>query len=109
MTVNGKKHFGMGNYVRASHETCIIAVKGRPKPLVRNIRSTFEAVDPNYDNILFEAPTGVHSEKPEFFYKEIVEKIAAGPYVELFGRKNREGWTVLGNQVGLLDDKDSNA
>lgn len=28
-----------------------------------------------------------------------VEKLAAGPYVELFGRRLRRGWTVLGDQV----------
>jgi N6-adenosine-specific RNA methylase IME4 len=90
LTPTGKKHFGMGRYVRACHETCIVARKGRPEILAKNIRSTFEA------------PTGSHSEKPEFFYREIVEKLSAGPYCELFARKQREGWTCLGNQVGLL-------
>jgi site-specific DNA-methyltransferase (adenine-specific) len=83
----GKKHFGMGRVVRASHETCIVATRGRFKPLVKNIRSTFEA------------PVGIHSEKPEFFYREIVEKLAEGPYCELFARRLRDGWTCLGNEL----------
>src|SRR5688572_24520039 len=29
LTKTGKKHFGMGRYVRASHESCIVAVRGR--------------------------------------------------------------------------------
>lgn len=86
-TPGGVKHFGMGRYVRASHETCIIAVKGRPEILAKNIRSTFEA------------PTGVHSEKPEFFYREIVERLSAGPYCELFARKMRPGWVSFGNEL----------
>lgn len=86
-TVKGNRWFGMGNYTRAEHETCIIATRGKPKPLIKNIRSTFEA------------PVGRHSAKPDEFYN-IVEKLCAGPYVELFARRHRPGWTCLGDQVG---------
>jgi N6-adenosine-specific RNA methylase IME4 len=85
-TRTGKRHFGMGHHLRASHETCIVATRGRPKPRVRNIRSVFAA------------PVGAHSAKPQAFY-ELVEDFADGPYVELFGRRLREGWTVLGDEV----------
>jgi site-specific DNA-methyltransferase (adenine-specific) len=85
-TPTGKPHFGMGHYVRASHETAIIAVRGRWKPLVRNVRSRFSA------------PVGRHSEKPESFY-QLIETFAAGPRLELFARREREGWTCLGNEV----------
>jgi N6-adenosine-specific RNA methylase IME4 len=85
-TANGKPWFGMGRHVRASHETAILAVRGRPKPLVRNIRSRFSAV------------AGRHSEKPEEFYA-LVERIAPGPYVELFARRQRSGWKCLGNEA----------
>lgn len=88
LTVTGKRWFGMGRIVRAEHETCIVAKRGRIDVDIRNIRSTFEA------------PVGEHSEKPEIFYTDIVQKlVAAGPYVELFARRNRVGWTCLGNQV----------
>ncbi|HLW72154.1 MAG TPA: MT-A70 family methyltransferase [Candidatus Binataceae bacterium] len=86
-TTSGKRWFGMGRIVRAEHEVCIVAKRSRPEILVRNIRSTFEA------------RAGEHSEKPEYFYREIVEKLAAGPYVELFARCQRVGWTCLGNQT----------
>jgi len=82
-----KEHFGMGWHVRAAHETCILAVRGKPKPLVRNIRSTFEA-----------AASRQHSAKPEIFYTDIVEKLSDGPYVELFARGQRPGWTCLGKE-----------
>lgn len=81
-----KRWFGMGRHVRAEHETAILAVRGRPKPKVRNIRSTFEAV------------AGRHSEKPEEFYA-LVERLAHGPYVELFARKHRAGWTCYGKEL----------
>lgn len=86
LTSGGKAHFGMGRYVRASHETAIVAVRGKVQPLARNVRSRFAA------------PVGKHSEKPEAFYG-LVEQLSAGPYVELFGRRARPGWTVLGDQA----------
>ena len=36
--------------------------------------------------------------KPDIFYQTI-EKAVGGPYLELFGRKKRAGWTVCGNQI----------
>jgi len=86
-TVTGKRWFGMGRIVRAEHETCIVAKRGRPEILARNIRSTFEA------------PAGEHSEKPECFYREIVERLSFGPYIELFARCGRQGWTCLGDEA----------
>lgn len=85
-TKNGKRHFGMGRIVRATHETCLIAVRGKMRPRVRNVRSTFEA------------PVGRHSEKPEAFYR-LVESLFKGPYVELFARRRRRGWRCKGDQL----------
>lgn len=84
----GKPHFGMGRYVRFAHEVCIIASRGRGLLQIRDhsVRSTFEA------------PTGRHSEKPEVFY-DIVERLSAGPYVELFARRHRPGWQCFGNEL----------
>lgn len=96
-TKKGKRHFGMGWHTRAEHETCILAVRGSPKPLVRNIRSVFDAVAPPDAR-----GRAIHSVKPECFYTDIVEKLSVGPYVELFARRRRPGWTCLGNEVGAL-------
>jgi N6-adenosine-specific RNA methylase IME4 len=86
VTKNGKRWFGMGRYVRAEHETCLIAVRGRPQINCSSIRSVFDA------------PAGRHSEKPNEFYA-IVERLCAGPRVELFSRRHRTGWTCLGNEL----------
>lgn len=86
-TVNGNPWVGMGRQVRNSHESVIIAVRGRPARLSASVLSRFSA------------PVGKHSAKPEIFYTKIVEKLSPGPYCELFGRRPREGWTVYGNQV----------
>lgn len=87
-TASGKPHFGMGRYVRASHETCIIASRGKGNRLIkcRSVRS------------IFEAPTGIHSQKPDEFY-QLVESLADGPYHELFARRRRDGWTCEGDQL----------
>ena len=86
MTTGGKQHFGMGRIVRGAHETCIVAKRGRPVVLAKNIRTVFDA------------PVGRHSEKPEEFYK-LVEQLSEGPYLELFARRHREGWTCMGDQL----------
>jgi N6-adenosine-specific RNA methylase IME4 len=86
LTSGGKPWFGMGRYVRASHESAIVAVKGHPKPLSRSVRSRFAA------------PAGRHSEKPEEFYR-LVEQLAPAPYCELFARRQRVGWVCFGNEV----------
>lgn len=85
-TRTGKKHFGMGRIIRASHEVCLVATRGRPVVMDRSVRSTFSA------------QVGRHSEKPQEFYG-IVERLYNGPYVRLFARSQRPGWVSLGNEV----------
>jgi N6-adenosine-specific RNA methylase IME4 len=87
-TVGGKPWFGMGRTVRASHEVCLIGQRGRPAVLSRSVRSVFSA---GYTT---------HSEKPEKFY-QIVETLSPGPYLELFARRQRVGWTCWGDELEL--------
>lgn len=86
LTPSGKPWFGMGRTVRAAHESCIIATRGRPKPKSRSVRSRFAAA------------AGRHSEKPEAFY-DLIEQLAEGPYAELFARRQRPGWACFGDQL----------
>ncbi len=41
---------------------------------------------------------GRHSVKPQIFYDR-VEQMSPGPFVELFARRPREGWSVWGDEV----------
>jgi N6-adenosine-specific RNA methylase IME4 len=91
LTKNLKPWFGMGRIVRASHETCIVFTRGKPKPLVKNIRSRFSAVVPVGANGRY-----LHSAKPDSF-GDLVELLAPGPYVELFARRARPGWHCVGD------------
>jgi N6-adenosine-specific RNA methylase IME4 len=93
LTKHLKIHFGMGHYVRMCHEVALIGVRGHPKVKLKNIRSVFDAVAPPN-------PKGRarHSQKPEEFY-DLVEKLAPGPYAELFARRRRVGWSCFGDEL----------
>lgn len=90
LTVTGKPHFGMGRYVRASHETCLIAARGRALPEVRNVRSRFAA------------QVREHSRKPEAFYELVERMYPSSEKHELFARTVRPGWTQHGDQIGMF-------
>lgn len=92
-TSAGQRWFGMGRTLRAEHEVCLIATKGKPQVRNHNTRTTF-----TIDVDGFSAKAGRHSEKPDKFY-EIVEALFDGPRVELFARRHREGWTCLGDEL----------
>ncbi len=47
---------------------------------------------------LFATRKREHSRKPDEFYN-IVEECSDGPYLELFARHSRPGWTCWGNEV----------
>ena len=44
------------------------------------------------------APRREHSRKPDEFYSR-VEAYCAGPYLELFAREQRSGWSSWGNET----------
>lgn len=90
-TKTGKPRIGMGRTVRNAHEVCLIATRGRPKVLDRSVPS-----------VIF-APRGRHSAKPDVFY-QTVERLYAGPYVELFARAHRPGWLCDGLEVDGSDE-----
>lgn len=92
LTKTGKPWFGLGHYTRATHETVLVCTRGKVKPHSRSVRSMFEAPVPVDDDGKY-----IHSAKPNRFY-EIAEQLT-GPglaRVEMFGRRQRKGWNVLG-------------
>lgn len=94
ITTAGKEHFGMGHIVRASHETAIIAIRGRPQRRHAAQRSRFEAPMPQVDGKV------IHSAKPDEFFS-IVAKLYAGPRVSVFERRARRGFDCIGDH-GLI-------
>lgn len=92
-TVNGNRWFGLGHTLRAEHEVCLVATRGRPQVLNHSTRSTFVT---DFEGL--SAVAGRHSEKPSEFYA-IVEALFEGPRVELFARRQRPNWTCLGDEL----------
>lgn len=76
----------LGYWTRANSEVCLLATRGDPKRLDAGVRQGVIE------------PTREHSRKPDVIHNRI-ERLVAGPYLELFARQKREGWTVWGNQT----------
>lgn len=83
---NGKPCIGMGSYTRSNAEVCLLAIRG--KPTIK---------DKAVSQVII-APRREHSRKPDEQYERI-ERLMDGPYLELFARFRREGWTSWGNQL----------
>jgi N6-adenosine-specific RNA methylase IME4 len=77
---------GQGCWTLANAEVCFIATKGSPTRLAFDVHQVVMA------------PVGEHSEKPEEVRNRI-ERLFAGPYLELYGRRSIRGWTVWGDEI----------
>lgn len=78
---------GPGGTYAQSAEYCLFARRGS----LRHIKRV--------DSVWFNWPrTGRHSQKPEHFL-DMVETVSPGPYLEMFSRRHRLGWSVWGNEV----------
>ena len=82
-----KWFWGLGFWTRANPEVCLLAFRGKMKPLRHDIRQ------------LVYAPAGKHSEKPGEVREKIVSLCGDLPRVELFARKLCPGWEAWGNEL----------
>lgn len=110
-----KYAFGTGYGTRKNLEPCLLATRGKPKLRqgwsenllddgfkpegVRSVRD-FINFDPSTP---IRSPRREHSRKPPEQYERI-ETLFDGPYVELFARNTRPGWTSWGNEVGRFPE-----
>jgi N6-adenosine-specific RNA methylase IME4 len=81
-----KPQMGIGNYWRNSHEFLLLAVRGGMVSQAKDLISWGR-----FDR-------AAHSEKPQGIRK-LVERFSPGPYLELFGRRRADNWTVFGNEM----------
>ena len=84
---------GMGYWTRANSEVCLLACRGKPKRLNADVRQAI--IEPRRE----------HSRKPDCVHERI-ERLVAGPYVELFARARRAGWHAWGNEVDKYHARD---
>jgi N6-adenosine-specific RNA methylase IME4 len=79
-------HMGCGFTTRKNLELCLLGKRGRPRINSHSVRE------------LIVAPRREHSRKPDEQYARI-ERLVAGPYLELFARQQWPGWTAVGDEV----------
>lgn len=83
----GKKwSFGTGYVFRSATEFYIVGTIGKPRVKSRSIRN------------LIVAPVREHSRKPDDMHAH-VEALFDGPYLEMFAREARPGWSAWGNET----------
>ncbi|MHC0053408.1 MT-A70 family methyltransferase [Actibacterium sp. D379-3] len=80
---------GVGFYFRNVTEILLFGTRGRN---VRTLAPGRRQVN------MVQSRKREHSRKPDEQY-ELIESCSWGPYLEMFGRGVRDGWTVWGNQA----------
>lgn len=78
--------WGMGYWTRANAEICILATKGSPERIAKDVHQVIMT------------PIAEHSRKPDEAATRI-ERLLRGPYLELYARRERPGWTTWGNEI----------
>jgi N6-adenosine-specific RNA methylase IME4 len=81
---------GLGYWTRANIEQCLLATRGKPPRMAKDVRR------------LIISPRREHSRKPDETYDRI-ERLARGPYLEVFARQSRAGWDAVGKEAALFD------
>lgn len=82
---------GMGYWTRSNSEVCLLATRGKPQRKNKDVRQAI--IEPRRQ----------HSRKPDCVYSRI-ERLIDGPYLEMFARSTRPGWSAFGNQVGKFKE-----
>ena len=74
-------HTGLGFTTRKNCELCLLGKHGKPRIRAHDVRE------------LIIAPRREHSRKPDE-QSERIERLVAGPYLELYARQRRSGWAT---------------
>jgi len=79
---------GLGYWTRKNTEPCLLATKGNPKRVNKDVPE------------LIIAPRMKHSRKPDEIVRDrIIRLVGDLPRIELFARRKVEGWDCWGNEV----------
>jgi N6-adenosine-specific RNA methylase IME4 len=84
----GPDRRGVGFYFRNVTELVLFGVRGNMRTLAPGRRMPNVIISQKRE----------HSRKPDQLY-EIIEQCSPGPYLELFARVRRQGWTVWGDEA----------
>jgi N6-adenosine-specific RNA methylase IME4 len=87
---------GLGYWTRCNPEQCLLATRGRPRRLNRDVPQ------------LIVAPRREHSRKPDEVRNRI-QRLVAGDYCELFARESAPSWVSWGNERNKFDNNRGDA
>jgi N6-adenosine-specific RNA methylase IME4 len=99
---DGSYFVGLGSHTRGNTEDVWLLSNGTPR---RKNTDVYQII-PTMEREAIQAPLNRHSEKPAEFYRR-VERYLDGPYLEVFGRKRRDGWDAVGNELDGLDVREA--
>jgi len=88
--------FGMGRLARTCHEIAIVGVRGN---VYGNLGSKSERT-------VFLSPRRGHSEKPEEVQDALDRMFPTARRLELFARRQRDGWVCVGNEAPGTEGQD---
>lgn len=90
-TYQGDHFMGGGLTTRKSAEFCLIGKRGRSVRKNAGVRE------------MIVSPVREHSRKPDEFFDR-VEVYSDGPFLEMFARQSRPGWSTWGNESTKFDE-----
>lgn len=86
---------GLGFWTRSNSEVCLLGTRGRQK---RRSKAVAQVCD---------ARIMEHSRKPDEIRDRIVELCGDVPRIELFARKQYEGWDCIGDEIDGRDIREA--
>jgi len=97
VTKNGHYISNMGRWTMGNTELCLLATKGHPKRIEKNVKQ------------LVIAERTIHSKKPDDIRERIIQLVGDLPRIELFARPDNQlkldgtntfdGWDLFGNEI----------
>ena len=87
-----KDRFGLGQYYRGQTEHCLFGVRGRLPYRTTDDGKRSQGIT------AIHAPRMIHSAKPDEM-RRMIERVSYAPRLELFARREAEGWDLWGNEV----------
>jgi N6-adenosine-specific RNA methylase IME4 len=91
-------NFFMGHCFRQTHEIALIATKGKYTKLLKNRSQRSVDISPALPK---------HSQKPEELQNRLDIMFGDVKKLELFARRERNGWNTLGNDIDGLDIREA--
>lgn len=89
--IDAELHVGLGYTTRKNAEFCLLGRRGNARRNAKDVREVILA------------PVREHSRKPDEAF-ERARRYCDGPYLELFSREERPGWSTWGNETGKFSE-----